>query len=161
MGVGKDLTARGFCTIIVSLAQKSVSVPDFTGVGLILYDPDVFDRSQHTSLRPSTGLPCEASLLDTVRAVKVLLELSNKSNKMHDGFHFFNGVTGRLDYVSQYFVPRIVVELAMNEDYGTRYHSALYGSCIEGVILTGTVNYDNKPYIFKGGRLVREGLTWI
>lgn len=142
---------KNFRDTVCKITEVSVDRLEFTGIGLILYNPEKIDPKIHTSLRPSVSLPYPVNLSEIDKTTDLLLMLSDKSNTLHDGFHFFNGVTGNLDCPAEYFVPPIVKELKVNEKYGTRYHSALYGSCVNGVLLTGTVNNDNNGYIFKKG----------
>lgn len=145
---------KKFYVVLNSLSQESKGRSSFTGIGLVLYDPYILDHGVHSSLRPSLSLPEEITLYDIDKASDMLLEISDKTSRFHDGFHFFDLWTGKLSYPAQYFVPPIVPDLETNEDYGTRYHSALYGSCIDGVVLTGVINSDYKCHVFKKGNLI-------
>jgi hypothetical protein len=146
---------RDFYLTCRRLAQDAIHHPDFFGIGMILYDPDIFDHSMHKDLRPSIPCPKDVSLGEE-KTLSLLFEIADKSNKLHDGFHFFDYTSGLMTHVAQYFFPPIVPKIDVNENYGTRYHSAQYGSCIEGIILTGAINSDNQYHIFRKGRLVQE-----
>jgi len=61
-----------------------------------------------------------------------------------------------MTHISQFFSPPIIPDLKINENYGARYHSAQYGSCIKGVILTGVVNSNNQYHIFEKGHLIEN-----
>ncbi|MFX1293577.1 MAG: hypothetical protein ACFFD2_01775 [Promethearchaeota archaeon] len=145
-----------FYFTLKKLSQNSVSYSDFSGIGLILYDPNIFNNNWYVDLRPSIQCPRNVRLGNMNRVLSTLLEIAKNSNPLHDGFHFFNYSTGLLTHIAQYFFPPIIPKLKINEYYGTRYHSALYGSCINGVILTGTINSNNKYFVFKKGHLVKE-----
>jgi hypothetical protein len=146
---------RDFYMTLRRLSKDAIYHPNFSGIGLILYDPDLFNHNWHRDLRPSVSCPKEVRLGEE-RTLSLLLEIADKSHKLHDGFHFFEYANGLMTHISQYFFPPIVPWIDVNENYGTRYHSAQYGSCIEGVILTGVINSDNQYHIFRKGRLVQE-----
>jgi hypothetical protein len=84
-----------------------------------------------------------------------LLEITDESNYLHDGFIFFNE-TGDLTHVSQYFAPMPRGIIIPNEKYGTRYRTAQYGSFLEGIILIGTINHDKRYYIFEKGICIKS-----
>jgi len=138
------------CRILKMLSEKSKSSPNFSGTGLILYDPNIFDKKLHADLRPTAMCPAGINLHDIEKTVSLLMTISDRSHTLHDGFHMFDK-TGSMTHVAQYFFPPIVSGLVVNERYGTRYHSALYGSCIDGIILTGVINGDRQYHIFKKG----------
>lgn len=151
----KNKIERDFYSTLEKLSQSSIHHPDFSGIGLILYDPNVFDHSLHADLRPSITCPRNVRL-GRKKALSLLLKISNKSHKLHDGFLFFDCTTGLMTHIAQYFFPPIVPGIELSEHHGTRYHSAEYGSCMEGVILAGILNCNNKYYIFKKGHLIEE-----
>jgi hypothetical protein len=84
--------------------------------------------------------------------VSSLFEISKLSNKYHDGFHFISSSL-KLTHASHYFSPPIVhdVKLAQSKIIGGRYMAALFGSCIQNVLLTGIVTKNNGVVIFKNG----------
>lgn len=143
-----------FCLTFRRLSPDSASYPNFSGIGLILYDSKRFDQKWRTDLRPSILCPKDVNLSDIEKTIAFLLKISDKSNRLHDGFHFFDHETGLMTHVAQYFFPPIISGTNVNESYGTRYHSAQYGSCIDGVVLTGTINSDGRHYIFRKGKLI-------
>ena len=146
---------RDFYFTLKRLSKNSVYYPDFSGIGLLLYDTGIFDSNWHTDLRPSIPCPRDVRLEEAEKVLLVLFTISKESHPLHDGFHLFDE-TGLMTHVAQYFFPPIVSELAINEKYGTRYHSAQYGSCISGITLTGIINCDNQHYVFRKGSLVQE-----
>lgn len=123
----------------------------FSGIGLLLYETGVFSGEYHSDLRPSFSRP-KGIVLGKKETIETLLRISDKSNPLHDGFIFFNE-KGEMTHVSQYFSPLVIGKrIIPNENYGTRYRAAQYGSLLEGVILTGTVNSDHRYHIFHKGR---------
>ena len=124
---------------------------EFSGLGLLLYDENLFPKDCHTDLRPSANPPKDIKL-GTEECINILVTFSKKSHILHDGFHLFNQ-DGILTHVAQYFVPPIAPDIIPNESYGTRYRSAQYGSFMKGVIIIGTVNHDGRFYCFKEGKL--------
>ena len=146
---------RDFYQTFRKLSHDSIYYPNFSGIGMILYDADIFDHSWHKDLRPSIQCPKDVRLNEE-KTLPILFEIAEKSSKVHDGFHFFDYTSELMTHVAQYFFPPIVHGLCVNENYGTRYHSAQYGSCIEGIILTGAINSDNQYHVFRKGRSVQE-----
>lgn len=146
---------RDFCLMFKRLSQDSAYHPDFSGIGLVLYDPYVFDCGVCVDLRPSVPCPRDVRLGEG-KAVSIFLEMSDKSHELHDGFHFLSCITGLMTHAAQYFFPPVRPGIEINENYGTRYRSAQYGSCIAGVVLTGVINSDNRYHIFRKGCLIQE-----
>lgn len=145
-----------FCELMGYLTLSSLDAANFSGMGLALYNPETFDHRWHKSLRPSYNVPC-ANISDIEEAVSRLLEIARKNDPQHDGFHFIDGATGQLEYAAQIFFIPIIEGAEVNENYGTRYHTAMYGSNLKGIILTGVIGAeknDRKCHIFGGGRLI-------
>jgi hypothetical protein len=138
---------------ILKKISKEYNGDSFTGIGMTLYQTGSFSEKNHCDLRPSIPCPKNVSL-EEEGTVKVLLEIADCESPLHDGFVFFNE-KGVLTHISQYFVPPPVDDIIPNESYGTRYHSAQFGSLIEGVILTGVLCCDREPHLFEKGKEVR------
>jgi len=143
----------GVARLFVKTIEKVCENADdsFTGIGLLLYESNVFSHKYHSDLRPSFQRP-KGIKLGTEECVRSLIEIANFSNSLHDGFIFFNE-GGEMTYVSQYFAPIINDKIVPNEKYGTRHRAAQYGSLLKGVILTGVVPQDASRYfIFWRGK---------
>jgi len=105
-----------------------------------------FSHRHHSDLRPSFRYP-KGIKLGSEECIKFLLEIANYSSPLHDGFIFFNE-NGLLTHVSQYFAPIIDDrKIVPNENYGTRYRAAQYGSLLKGVILTAIIPQNASRYI--------------
>jgi hypothetical protein len=97
---------------------------NFSGVGVLIYEKGLFPSNSHSALRRDTEFP-ECIRLGGRSCINNLLDISNKSNTLHDGFIFFNE-KGIMTHVAQYFVPAIVRGIPLNPNYGTRFRSAQY-----------------------------------
>ena len=133
-----------------TLRDISISnITDFSGIGIILYDSNVLLTSTHTDTR-STFPSLDHLSLEDQDCLDFLIYLSQHSSPCHDGFVFFNE-KGVLTHIAQYFVPPIVPGIKPNESAGIRFHSAKYGSCINGIIATGVVSRKQLAYYFIEG----------
>lgn len=121
---------------------------DFSGVGIIVYDEDVFDENRHCDLRPDVHCP-HLHVADE-QMVTYLLGISAYGHALHDGFHMVNK-EGYLTHVAQYFVPPIVKELSPNQEHGVRLYSSMCGSMIEGVLFIGMISSNNQVFLFVNG----------
>jgi len=149
-----SVLTRNFQWLIKELLRGAIQKKDdFSGIGIVVYDCRLLDKIQHSSLRPSTKCP-QGFRMDEDSTVKFLLGISSSVHSLHDGFHFFNE-KGFLTHLSQYFVPPVIPEIESNESYGTRYHSAFYGSYVRGVVLTGVVLHCTEAFIFNKGKACR------
>lgn len=146
---------KDFFTVLRGIAKNADSCPNFSGVGLLLYDPETFEDSWYADLRPSVSCLEDVSL-GSGKALPKLLEMASGENILHDGFHFFECKTGCMTHVAQYLSPPIAPEIEVNEKYGTRYRSAQYSSLVKGVILSGVVNSDNSYHVFRRGVPINE-----
>lgn len=123
----------------------------FSGLGLVVYDPDKFDSKSHLDLRPDIDFS-PINVYDS-RICDCLKEISDYRNKFHDGFHFING-EGTLTHVAQYFVPGIVENLFPDQNHGVRLYSSMCGSTIEGVLFIATICSNGDIYIYRNGEEV-------
>ncbi|MEM5766082.1 MAG: hypothetical protein QW423_00335 [Candidatus Aenigmatarchaeota archaeon] len=142
-----------FIKLLKEIKLKSKEINNFSGMGLILYNSRYFSNIPHFSLRPMYKLPKNKINIKNSSAIDFLLKISRKNNTLHDGFHFINE-TGDLTHVSQYFVPPIR-KIKINKSQGVRYHAALLGSYIKGIILVGILTADKKTYYFKKGKVYK------
>src|SRR5690554_352178 len=104
---------------------------DFTGLGIIVYEDKL-------------GLPIE-SINDNCCVKKLieesenisnfLIEISNKNNNCHDGFHLINN-NFQLTDISFYFSTPIISNIKPKRKKGSRYRTAFYGSMLKKIILT-------------------------
>jgi len=132
---------------------KTISILDienFKGIGIVLYDSRILHGSIHTNTRSESLLPKKPNIFDK-DCIDFLSDVTSWDSPYHDGFIFVNE-NGQITDVAQYFVPPIVPEILPNETAGIRYHSALYGSIITGVMATGIVNSKHEPYFFQEGK---------
>jgi hypothetical protein len=142
--------------LLKQIAVASLDVDNFSGLGVVLYDSNTLPGGIRMAIRgkqPELG----GLFLTEQDSLNFLIELTKHNSPYHDGFVFINE-RGQLTHVSQYFVPPIVPEIIPNETAGVRYHTALFGSYLNGVIATGVVSGSNrlahcfingKPYLIE------------
>ena len=134
-----------------SIAEKAKK--HFSGIGLLVYEADNFSKLHYSNLRPSYLCP-KGYFLDDIKTIEYLSEISDKTHPLHDGFIFFND-NCELTHISQYFAPLPIKKITPNENYGTRYRTAQYGSLLKGVILSGVISHDRNYFIFyKGSNII-------
>jgi hypothetical protein len=64
-----------------------------------------------------------------------------------------------LTHISQYFSTPIIEKLAVKNTFGSRYRTALYGSCIPNVLFTAVISKNYGLIIFeKGKEIYKEDL---
>lgn len=143
---------RKFFEILKTISERAGEL--FSGIGLLLYDTHKFYKKYYTDLRPSFSCP-KHLLLGRKKTLECLLDISKKLNLFHDGFIFFNE-NGLLTHVSQYFAPLPIGNIIPNENYGTRYRTAQYGSLLKGIILTGIVSSDRNYFMFYKGLNIKS-----
>ncbi len=126
----------------------------FSGLGILLYDSNRFLKLHFSDLRPSFSCP-QGLCLGDEKTISYLFKIAEITSPLHDGFIFFNEL-GRLTHISQYFAPLPINKIIPNENYGTRYRTAQYGSLLEGVLLIGVICHDMNFFIFSKGRIVNS-----
>ena len=124
---------------------------NFTGVGLVIYNPECFDENCHCNLRPD--IECPNYHIADDRMCDYLLEIADHDNTLHDGFHMIDS-EGILTHVAQYFVPPVNQSLKPNQGHGVRLYSSMCGSVLEGVLYIGVVSSNYDIYIFSNGDYV-------
>lgn len=117
-----------------------MEIENFSGLGVVLYQSDVLSELTHFNTRPSVQCPKGLRIREE-DCFGFLSQLTRNSANLHDGFVFINQ-DGELTHVAQYFVPPIIPDIEPNDQRGIRYHSAQFGSCVDGVIATGIVGSD-------------------
>lgn len=123
----------------------------FSGLGLVIYNSNVFNSTSHLDLRPNTNFNhCNIYKDDICNCLK---EISDYKNTLHDGFHFINQ-KGTLTHVAQYFVPSIVKNLYPDQEHGVRLYSSMCGSIISGVLFIATICSNGDIYIYENGKEV-------
>lgn len=121
----------------------------FSGLGLVVYDSEVFDSTIHLDLRPNTDfIHSNIYKKDICNCLK---EISDYRNTLHDGFHFIDQ-QGTLTHVAQYFVPGIVKNLYPIQEHGVRLYSSMCGSTISGVLFIATICSNGDIYIYENGK---------
>lgn len=121
----------------------------FTGIGLVAYNPQVFNSLNHCDLRPN--IKCPNYTIYDHKICDYLLEISDHKHPLHDGFHFVDH-KGILTHVAQYFVPTIVNHLKPNQEHGVRFYSSICGSMLDGVLFIGIICSNGEIYIFQSGK---------
>ena len=121
----------------------------FSGIGLVIYDPDVFDSSCHCDLRPSYVLP-QYNIKDE-NCYDYLICISDYRNTLHDGFHMIDK-NGELKYVAQYFVPPAKKDIFPNQEHGVRLYSSICGSTMEGVLFVAVISSNFDVNFFENGK---------
>lgn len=121
----------------------------FTGLGIVVYDSEVFDETSHLDLRPNTKFNHKNIYKDEI--CNCLKEISDYRNTLHDGFHFVNQ-DGTLTHVAQYFVPGIVKNLLPDQEHGVRLYSSMCGSTILGILFIATICSNGDIYIYEDGK---------
>ncbi|ORT51725.1 hypothetical protein ST37_05100 [Vibrio sp. qd031] len=126
---------------------KHLANHDFSGVGLVVYKDikniPIFPlHRQNFKINPN-GL------------VSDLLEISSYSSEYHDGFHFISE-DFEMSHVAQYFSPPIISNASVDysKALGGRFMAALFGSYVQGVLLTGVLTRGNGIIIFEHGNTV-------
>ena len=147
---------NNFVKLLKKLAKDKKN--RFSGLGLILYDQQYLKNIPTISLKPSILCPNGISI-QSKKAINYLLEISENSHILHDGFHFFNH-NGILTHISQFLAPPICPELVYNELNGSRYLTALYVSKIKGVIATGIITQGYNVYYFENGKSFSMSTQW-
>jgi len=132
-------------TLLTDLDSKKG--PDFEGLGIIVY-------SDLTNLPVSSIVLDDSTLLlpkekyDDI--LNTLFSISTLESKFHDGFHLLSSdfvLTG----ISKYFSTPIISDLKIQNNYGSRYRTALYGSFVENVLYTAVLSKNYGPVIFEKG----------
>lgn len=139
--------AKMVCNRIVEQPVKN-----FSGLAFVVYTKE-FDKSYLFNLRPNLKLPEFNYFVDADKFIDYLNIGSKLGGVIHDGFHFIYE-NGTITESAQYFVPKPVSNLTINELCGTRYHSALFGSVLHGVKFIVTISSNKSIYIFKNGKIV-------
>jgi len=133
------------CTDLNS--QKSVK---FEGIGLVVYN-DLEDLP--VIPLNDEKIPFMLPLVNYENILKVLIEVSSFESIYQDGFHLLSKDLS-LTHISQYFSTPIIRELEVQNNYGSRYRTALYGSLLPNVIYTIVISKDYGVVVFNNGKEV-------
>lgn len=120
---------------------------DFSGVGIIVYSE--VDKIPLFPLRKDNFIVSHDDI------VLSFLEMANYNNQHHDGFHLLSS-NFKITHTSQYFSPPIIPETKVDytQKLGGRYMAALFGSSVEGVLMTGVVTRSSGVIIFENGKKI-------
>jgi hypothetical protein len=138
--------------LLQRLAKLLISIDEgrsdnFVGLGLILFDDlNKLPITNISDNEKELGLP-KMQYGDVVQS---LLAISDADSVFHDGFHLLNPELNLVG-VSKYFSTPIVNEINIRHTYGSRYRTAVYGSCLEGVRYTAVLSNSYGPFIFDNG----------
>lgn len=139
----------------ISKAKKE----KFSGLGLLLYDSSNPSGLCSIGLRPSAECP-KNLYIEKKETLDFLLEISQTSHFLHEGFHFFNE-KGLLTHISQYLVvSNIRNNIIPDELHGGRYISAKIKSENRGILLTGIVCSDYSVFYFEKGKTYNPLTQW-
>lgn len=127
--------------------QKSVK---FEGIGLVVYND--FEDLPVISLNDEK-IPFMLPVVNYEDILKVLIEVSSSESIYQDGFHLLSKDIS-LTHISQYFSTPIIKELKVQNNYGSRYRTALYGSFLPNVIYAIVISKDYGIVVFKEGKEV-------
>lgn len=125
----------------------SSNKPDFTGLGIIVYEDKL-------------GLPiesindncCVKNIIEESENISnFLIEISNKNNNCHDGFHLINN-NFQLTDISFYFSTPIISNIKPKRKKGSRYRTAFYGSMLKNIICTISISSDFEAFLFINGK---------
>jgi len=120
----------------------------FTGLGLIMYsDIGSLPIASLKNVEAYLHLP----LISYDEVVNFLIKSSRSVNKYHDGFHLLNKNL-ELTHVAQYVAPRITKTKIENE-FGSRYMTAMYSSKTPGIIASGVLSKNYPPTVFRKGKV--------
>lgn len=133
---------------IIKLIELIISSKktEFTGLGIIIY-------TDKLSL-PIESINDNCFLKKTIEKPEnisnFLIEISNKKNDCHDGFHLINNLLQLTD-ISYYFSTPILLDLKPKRKKGSRYRTAFYGSVLENIICTISISSNFEVFIFING----------
>lgn len=138
--------------LIQLLQQLNLERNDrFEGIGLIVYSS--IEGMPISSINDATkkmGLPKGKfpEILST------LLDISTIDSDFHDGFHLISSKF-ELTHLCQYFSTPIIENLDIENLYGSRYRTALYGSFLPNVLFTAVLSKNYGPIIFQKGKTIK------
>lgn len=121
----------------------------FSGLGLVMYkNMDNLPISPLKKIGQHIQLPIKSygSVID------FLINVSNSDNKYHDGFHLLNENL-ELTHISQYLAPQIV-KTKLDEEFGSRYRTAIYTSHMPDVVACGVLSKNYPPTVFVDGMIL-------
>lgn len=124
--------------------RKSIK---FEGVGLVVYS--TFDDLPVVSLNEEKT-PFILPLVHYENILNALIEVSSSESIYQDGFHLLSKDL-TLTHISQYFSTPIKRELKVQNNYGSRYRTALYGSLLPNVLYTIVISKDYGIVVFSDG----------
>ena len=131
------------CNDINKLKSKN-----FEGIGLVIYS-DINELPIASMNTEKTTYDLPISNYDDI--LKTLVEISSSNSKFQDGFHLLSKEF-KLTHISQYFSTPIIKNLIVTNIFGSRYRTALYGSCLPNVLFTAVISKNYGLIIFENGK---------
>lgn len=131
------------CNDINKLKNKN-----FEGIGLVIYS-DVKELPIASMNTEKTIYDLPISNYDNI--LKTLIEISSSNSKFQDGFHLLSKEF-KLTHISQYFSTPIIKNIIVPNIFGSRYRTALYGSCLPNVLYTVVISKNYGLIIFENGK---------
>jgi len=131
------------CNDINKLKSKN-----FEGIGLVIYS-DIKELPVVSMNTEKTIYDLPIKNYDDI--LKTLIEISSSNSKFQDGFHLLSKEF-KLTHISQYFSTPIIKDLIVNNIFGSRYRTALYGSCLPNVLFTAVISKNYGLIIFENGK---------
>ena len=124
---------------------------NFEGIGIVIYSSlENLPVSPINNATNILGMPQER--LDDI--INTLLKISTNDSDFHDGFHLISS-DFELTHLCQYFSTPIIENLHIDNHYGSRYRTALYGSFLPNVIYTAVLSKNYGPIIFHKGNIIK------
>ena len=121
----------------------------FSGLGLVMYkNIDNLPISPLKKIAEYIQLPIKPYDL----VIDFLIDVSNSNSKYHDGFHLLNENL-ELTHIAQYLAPPIV-KTKLDEEFGSRYRTAIYTSLISDIVACGVLSKNYPPTVFVNGTIV-------
>jgi DNA integrity scanning protein DisA with diadenylate cyclase activity len=131
------------CNDINKLKSKN-----FEGIGLIIYS-DIKELPVVPMNTKNAIYDLPITEYDDI--LKTLIEISSSNSEFQDGFILLSKKL-ELTHISQYFSTPIIENLIVKNTFGSRYRTALYGSCLPNVLFTAVISKNYGLIIFENGK---------
>ena len=123
----------------------------FEGIGIVIYSS--LENLPVSPINNATNiLRIPQERLDDI--INTLLNISTNDSDFHDGFHLISSKF-ELTHLCQYFSTPIIENLNIDNHYGSRYRTALYGSFLPNVLYTAVLSKNYGPIIFQKGNIIK------
>lgn len=127
---------------------NKLKTKNFEGIGLVVYS-DIKELPVISMNIEKSSYDLPINSYDDI--LKTLIEISSSNSKFQDGFHLLSKEF-KLTHISQYFSTPIIKNLIVANIFGSRYRTALYGSCLPNVLFTAVISKNYGLIIFENGK---------